>query len=101
MIYGYVRTNNNEDLANYEETLKAYGCEVIFGEVCSANSVDRPVFNEMLSALKQGDKVVVTSVIRFARSISTYTKFVSEIAKRGAALVIISCSDDIGVLLKG
>ena len=73
MRIGYARTstsNQKYSLENQIEKLTNTGCEKIFSEEISSVSARRPAFNSAIEFARDGDTLVVTTLSRFARSIS-------------------------------
>jgi len=69
MKYGYARVSTiAQDLEVQIQALQVEGCEVIYKEKFTGTKTDRPEFNKVLEALKEGDTLVVTKLDRFARS---------------------------------
>jgi DNA invertase Pin-like site-specific DNA recombinase len=70
MKYEYARVSSKaQDYTAQVEALKAAGCEKIYSEKQSAKSTDgRPEFAKLMKALLPGDTVVVTKLVRLARS---------------------------------
>ncbi|MGD6848818.1 recombinase family protein [Rossellomorea aquimaris] len=69
MKYGYARVSTlAQDLDVQVQALQVEGCEVIYKEKFTGTKTDRPEFNKVLEALREGDTLVVTKLDRFARS---------------------------------
>lgn len=69
MIYFYARVSTKEQ--NLERQLsqaKEFGVDRIFSDKESGKNFNRPAYQEMISLLKQGDLVVVSSLDRFGRN---------------------------------
>ena len=86
MRIGYARTstsNQKYSLENQIDKLTNNGCEKIFSEEISSVSAKRPAFDSAIEFARDGDTLVVTTLSRFARSISDLWKHVEELdAKR-------------------
>ena len=79
MRIGYARTstsNQKYSLENQIEKLTNNGCEKIFSEEISSVSAKRPAFDSAIEFARDGDTLVVTTLSRFARSISDLWKHV-------------------------
>jgi DNA invertase Pin-like site-specific DNA recombinase len=66
---GYCRTSTDrQELGRQQKTLNASGCDRIFEETASGKTLDRPVLNEVLETLVEGDVLVVHELDRLGRS---------------------------------
>ena len=91
MLIGIARTSTLEQKAGLEAQLReleAYGCEKIYQEQVSSVE-EREQLNAALSALRSGDKLVVTKLDRLARSVKHLGEIVETINKADASLVIL------------
>ena len=91
MLIGIARTSTLEQKAGLEaqqRELEAYGCEKIYQEQVSSVA-EREQLNAALSALRSGDKLVVTKLDRLARSVKHLGEIVEKINKADASLVIL------------
>ena len=91
MLIGIARTSTLEQKAGLEAQLReleAYGCEKIYQEQVSSVA-ERKQLNAALSALRSGDKLVVTKLDRLARSVKHLGEIVETINKADASLVIL------------
>ena len=91
MLIGIARTSTLEQKAGLEAQLReleAYGCEKIYQEQVSSVA-EREQLNAALSALRSGDKLVVTKLDRLARSVKHLGEIVEAINKSDASLVIL------------
>ena len=91
MLIGIARTSTLEQKAGLEaqqRELEAYGCEKIYQEQVSSVA-EREQLNAALSALRSGDKLVVTKLDRLARSVKHLGEIVETINKADASLVIL------------
>lgn len=91
MLIGIARTSTLEQKAGLEAQLReleAYGCEKIYQEQVSSVA-EREQLNAALSALRSGDKLVVTKLDRLARSVKHLGEIVETINKADASLVIL------------
>lgn len=91
MLIGIARTSTLEQKAGLEAQLgelEAYGCKKIYQEQVSSVA-EREQLNAALSALRSGDKLVVTKLDRLARSVKHLGEIVETINKADASLVIL------------
>lgn len=67
--YGYGRVSTiNQDLEAQIQALQQEGCEEIHTEKFTGTTTERPIFNNLLSLLNEGDTLVVTKLDRLARN---------------------------------
>ncbi|MDB3962360.1 recombinase family protein [Paracoccaceae bacterium] len=97
MLIGYARTstsNQKYSLEDQIEKLTSKGCEKIFSEEISSVSSNRPEFEKSLEFAREGDTLVVTTLSRFARSISDLWKNVEKLDTKGVAFQILDMNLD-------
>jgi DNA invertase Pin-like site-specific DNA recombinase len=91
MIYGYARVSTKgQELESQLIALKAAGCEQIFQEKITGTKADREEFQKVLALLKEGDKLVVTKLDRFARSTLDAIGTIKELFTRSVAVHILN-----------
>lgn len=79
MRFGYARVSTEEQrLDRQVDSLEKAGCERIFLERASGAKAGRPELEKLLSALRDGDEVVVAKLDRISRS----TRHLIELAER-------------------
>lgn len=79
MRFGYARVSTEEQrLDRQVDSLEKAGCERIFLEKASGAKAGRPELEKLLSALRDGDEVVVAKLDRISRS----TRHLIELAER-------------------
>ena len=89
--YGYARVSTvSQDLEAQITALKAEGCEVIYHEKFTGTKKERPEFQAVLSALQEGDTLVVTKLDRFARSAVDAIQTIRELFERGVRVHILN-----------
>ena len=92
MLIGYARTstsNQKYSLEDQIEKLTIKGCEKIFSEEISSVSGSRPEFDTAIDFAREGDTLVVTTLSRFARSISDLWKHVEKLDSKGVSFQIL------------
>jgi len=97
MKIGYARqstTNQKNGLENQISHLQKNKCEKIFSEEISSVANKRPEFTKALDFCREGDTLLVTSLSRFARSISDLWKNLEIIQSKGADLQILDMNLD-------
>ncbi|WP_230126974.1 recombinase family protein [Citrobacter freundii] len=84
---GYVRVSSVEQ--NTGRQLEGIEVDRIFVDRASGKNTDRPKFQEMLNYVREGDRVIVHSMDRFARSLKDLVTEVDKLVKRGVAIQFI------------
>lgn len=86
MLIGYARVSKGDDQCNalQAKALKAAGCKRIFEEAASGGRWDRPVLQDMLRHLRDGDIVVVWKLDRLSRSLKDLLHLMERIEEAGA-----------------
>lgn len=96
MIYGYTRVSTKKQLDGYgldvqkKEILEKYPTAIIYEEQYTGAKLDRPVFTNLLSMLKENDILVVSRLDRFARNTVEGIKVVEELFKRKISIHILN-----------
>jgi DNA invertase Pin-like site-specific DNA recombinase len=86
MIVGYARVSTDgQTLDAQQSALVATGAERVFAEKISGAITERPALAKAISALGQGDTLVVTKLDRLARSTRDLLNILDAIGKAGAA----------------
>ena len=91
---GNQRQNQKNGLENQISQLQENKCEKIFSEEISSVANKRPEFTKALDFCREGDTLLVTSLSRFARSISDLWKNLEIIQSKGADLQILDMNLD-------
>ena len=83
MKIGYVRVSTEEqNEARQVEALNRLGVEKIFIEKRSGKNLDRPVLQEMLDFIREGDTVYVHDLSRISRSLTDLLNLVELLQKK-------------------
>lgn len=96
MVYGYARVSSagqnlyGTSLESQEEQLRANGAEVIYREAFTGTKKHRPELDKLLTALKEGDTLVVTKLDRVARSTKNGIDLLDSLASRGIIVHILN-----------
>ena len=97
--YSRVSTKDQEaGLANQVRLLTEAGCEKVYQEHVSAVNQQRPELAAMLSYLREGDSLVITSIDRLARDIIELMTMVTGLQKRGVYVQILNIGLDTGTI---
>ncbi len=88
MKIGYVRVSTEEqNEARQVEALNKLGVEKIYIEKKSGKNLDRPVLQEMLDFIREGDTVYVHDLSRISRSLTDLLNLVELLHKKRVHLV--------------
>lgn len=96
MVYGYARVStvnqgkNGNSLQEQEEKLMAAGATEIVKDTFTGTKIDRPQFAKLLAKLKEGDKLIVTKLDRFARTAVEGGAIVKDLHSRGVTIHILN-----------
>lgn len=96
MIYGYTRVSTKKQIDGYglevqkREILEKYPNALIFEEQYTGTKLDRPVFNNVLSLLKENDTLVVSRLDRFARNTIEGIKVVQSLFQQKVSIHILN-----------
>lgn len=83
MRIGYVRVSTEEqNEARQVEALEKLGVEKIYIEKKSGKNLDRPVLQEMLDFIREGDTVYVHDLSRISRSLTDLLNLVELLQKK-------------------
>ncbi|MGJ9384923.1 recombinase family protein [Salipaludibacillus sp. CF4.18] len=97
-LYGYVRVSTvgqsrqGNSLEHQINQLGELGVsqDAIYIDSYTGSKVVRPEFSKLLSILQPGDKLIVTKLDRFARSLIEGVKIIDGLLERGVAIHILN-----------
>ena len=100
MKYLYVRIStdkqeNDRQLNILKENGHLENEHELITEVFSGKSKNRPQLNNLLEKITKGDKLVVTDLTRFARSVKDLWEISDELTRKGATLISIKENVDL------
>ena len=98
MTYGYARVSTHSQAVSGSSlddqifSLRAAGVPInnIFQESYTGTTVERPQFLALINQLKEGDKLVVTKLDRFARTAVEGGSIVKDLHDRGVIIHILN-----------
>lgn len=95
-LVGYARVSKGEEQSNAAQAtaLKRAGCRRTFEEAASGGRWDRPVLQDMLRQLREGDVVVVWKLDRLSRSLKDLLHIMEQIGTAGAGFRSLTESID-------
>ncbi len=84
--YGYYRVSTNDQNPQLQiDALKAAGCVEIIGDIgVSGSKASRPAFDELMSKIGVGDKLIVWRLDRMGRSLRHLIEVNAVLEERGA-----------------
>ena len=84
MDIGYARVSTGEQTIDLQlDALTKAGCGKVYRETASGAKADRPVLEEVLGYLRNGDTLVVWRLDRLGRSLKHLIEVVAALAARG------------------
>jgi DNA invertase Pin-like site-specific DNA recombinase len=87
MKIGYARVSTREQNLDMQVfALEDAGCEKIYEEVVSGAKADRPVLNNLIKQLREGDVIVVWKLDRLGRSLKHLIELVHILMQRNIGL---------------
>ena len=96
MIYGYARVStkgqsrDGNSVESQNRALKNAGAEEIYTDVFTGKKMERPALEKMLTVIQPGDKIVVTKLDRFARTISGATELITNLIDKGISIEVLN-----------
>ncbi len=96
MIYGYARVSSKgqslygTSLDEQEEVLRANGAEVVYKDVFTGTSADRPELNKLLGVLKGGDTLIVCKMDRLGRNAESIIHLIKELVSKDITVNILN-----------
>lgn len=85
MIFGYARVSTDgQSVAAQVAELTAAGCAKVFSEMASGARTDRPQLKRSITALGEGDVLVVTRLDRLARSTRDLLNVLAAVSEKKA-----------------
>lgn len=84
-LIGYARVSTaDQNTDTQRDLLLAQGCELVFTDVASGGTRERPGLNDALEALRPGDTLLFTRLDRIARSLTNLLEIAKSVQDRGA-----------------
>ena len=91
MVIGYCRVSTkDQDLTRQIESLKEYGCERIYSDKATGKNFNRPQYNLLKEALRDGDTLVVHEFDRLGRNKKLTLKELQYFKDNGIRLVALN-----------
>jgi DNA invertase Pin-like site-specific DNA recombinase len=91
MHIGYARVSTKDQSLDLQvDALKKAGCEQVYREVASGAKTARPVLDDVLSRLREGDVLVIWKLDRLGRSLQHLVALASELMERKVGLISLN-----------
>ena len=96
MIYAYCRVSSKVQMegngleAQEKEILSRYSNAIVYKEQHTGKTVNRPIFEKVLSKLKTGDTLVVAKLDRLARNTTEGISIIQDLFKKGVAVHVLN-----------
>lgn len=88
MQIGYVRVSTAEQKTQRQETLlEELGVEKMFIDKASGKTAERPELKKMMEFVREGDTVIVESIIRFARSARDFLDLMEKLHEKDVKFI--------------
>ena len=84
------RESNGNSLEDQERKLRDAGADIIMPEQFTGTTMDRPVLNEIVGMLEEGDTLMVTKLDRLARTAGEGSVLIKELINRGVKVHILN-----------
>lgn len=84
MKIGYARVSTQEQsLALQRDALRKAGCQQVYEEIIGGARVERPVLQQMLTHVREGDVLMIWKLDRLGRSLKHLIEVVTDLEHRG------------------
>lgn len=91
-VYGYARIAKSENNLGWQtQTLRQHGVKPknLYAERFTGTTFDRPSFKDLLSRVKSGDTIMMTSLDRLSRSLQQMLIMVGKLHKAGITIDVL------------
>jgi len=89
--YGYGRVSTvSQDLEAQIQALQQEGCNEVLTEKFTGTTTERPVFNELITQLCEGDTLVVTKLDRLARNTREGIEVIESLFAKGVKVHVLN-----------
>lgn len=95
-IYGYLRVssrkqaNDGNSLEAQKRDLEAAGAEVLYTDIYTGTTTDRPELDKLIGELKNGDTIIVTKLDRLARSVQQGIELIESLVNKGVKVNVLN-----------
>ena len=89
MKIGYARVSTREQLLSMQvEALKKAGCIQIHEEIASGAKTARPVLDEIMRNLREGDTLVIWKLDRLGRNLAHLIHLTTKLIEKKVGLIV-------------
>lgn len=95
-VYGYLRVssrkqaNDGNSLEAQRRELKAAGAEILYTDVYTGTTTDRPKLDKLIGELKERDTIIVTKLDRLARSVQQGIELIESLVNKGVKVHVLN-----------
>lgn len=91
MKIGYARiSTRDQSLQLQVDALKAAGCEKIYQEVASGAKTARPILDDLMKNIREGDTLIIWKLDRLGRNLVHLRQIVEELKNMGASFISLN-----------
>lgn len=96
MIYGYARVStknqakDGNSIEAQEQALVDAGASIVYKEVFTGTTTDRPEFDKLMGELTDGDTLIVTKLDRIARSAIQGSDLIKTLMDKGVSVYVLN-----------
>lgn len=91
MKIGYARVSTKDQSLNMQtEALKQAGCVQIFEEIASGAKTARPVLDEIMRNLREGDTLVIWKLDRLGRNLAHLIQLTNKLIEKKVGLISLN-----------
>ena len=95
-IYGYARVStkgqarDGNSLEAQKRDLEAAGAEILYTDIYTGTTTDRPELDKLIGDLKDGDTIIVTKLDRIARSVQQGIELIDGLVTKGVKVHVLN-----------
>jgi DNA invertase Pin-like site-specific DNA recombinase len=91
MKIGYARVSTKDQLLSMQvEALKEAGCEQIYEEIASGAKTARPILDEIMRSLREGDTLVIWKLDRLGRNLAHLIHLTTKLIEKKIGLISLN-----------
>lgn len=91
MKLGYARVSTRDQNLNLQlDALQKAGCEKIYEETASGAKTDRPVLDDLIKHIREGDVLVIWKLDRLGRSLNNLVVIINQLLEKKVGLQSLS-----------
>ena len=95
-VYGYLRVSSKgqardgNSLEAQKRDLEAAGAEILYTDIYTGTTTDRPELDKLIGDLKDGDTIIVTKLDRIARSVQQGIELIDGLVTKGVKVHVLN-----------